>query len=496
MKLLTDVDVDEVSPVLRAANRRRFVLKGDEEEMTVDAEIADIMSVPWAHEGAMLDELRKNGSDETVEKAAVAAMRLLKGVEEELPDGLRETVEKLGTEMYGRSNPKLNSGPGPHVSGELTGSEDGAPMDGAASGPAKDGSARDGELSGRGSAPKVAADADGDWDDDDDEVSKAYDEMCKESVTEDQRRAWAKQGIAMPNGSYYIRNRSDLDNAIHAIGRGKGSHAAIRAHITARARALGATSMLPDSWKVSKEESEESLVRRVLEAVGLTKSQDARPATPEDDDDDADTEPDGDADDVKKGDDVETHATPVRKEDGTWDFDGVPDEQRLFLEPILKSHDQLTEELKDVRERLEKSEDARAERVFISKAKDEYGALAPEDELGRILKEAHSSLDEETFGKLEEVLKSANARVEAGDLFAELGSRAGRALEEAPAEGATAYAEAVRKADELVEKADNPLSRDQALARVFEQNPALYSRYMAEEGTKAMEANVTGRGVI
>ncbi len=55
----------------------------------------------------------------------------------------------------------------------------------------------------------------------------------------------------MPDGSYYIRNADDLSNAIHAIGRGSGSHADIRAHIVKRAKALGLTKSLPKDWNVT-----------------------------------------------------------------------------------------------------------------------------------------------------------------------------------------------------------------------------------------------------
>lgn len=66
-----------------------------------------------------------------------------------------------------------------------------------------------------------------------------------------QRRQLAASGAAMDDGSYPIRNASDLDNAIHAIGRGSGSHAAIKAHIVKRAKALGLTSRLPADWNVT-----------------------------------------------------------------------------------------------------------------------------------------------------------------------------------------------------------------------------------------------------
>lgn len=58
----------------------------------------------------------------------------------------------------------------------------------------------------------------------------------------------AGNGEAMPDGSYPIADREDLANAIHAVGRGGAAHDAIRRHIEARAKALGATSEIPDTW--------------------------------------------------------------------------------------------------------------------------------------------------------------------------------------------------------------------------------------------------------
>ena len=56
--------------------------------------------------------------------------------------------------------------------------------------------------------------------------------------TAKQRMMFAKMGIAMPDGSYYIRNASDLKNAIEAVGRGEqagDSGDAIRKHCMERA---------------------------------------------------------------------------------------------------------------------------------------------------------------------------------------------------------------------------------------------------------------------
>lgn len=66
------------------------------------------------------------------------------------------------------------------------------------------------------------------------------------------RKSAAAKGDALPGGRYPIRNKQDLENAIHAVGRAKGGaagRAAVKRFIIKRAKALGATSMLPDSWK-------------------------------------------------------------------------------------------------------------------------------------------------------------------------------------------------------------------------------------------------------
>jgi hypothetical protein len=66
--------------------------------------------------------------------------------------------------------------------------------------------------------------------------------------TEDDRKAMAAKGHAMPDGSYPIADADDLDNAIHAVGRGGADHDAIRRHVIKRAAALGLSSKIPDNW--------------------------------------------------------------------------------------------------------------------------------------------------------------------------------------------------------------------------------------------------------
>jgi hypothetical protein len=85
----------------------------------------------------------------------------------------------------------------------------------------------------------------GDEDDIKTDEAEAY---FKREFNQEQRDRAATEGAALPDGSYPIRNRTDLSNAIQAFGRAKDK-AAAKAHIMKRARALGALDMVPDSWK-------------------------------------------------------------------------------------------------------------------------------------------------------------------------------------------------------------------------------------------------------
>lgn len=55
-------------------------------------------------------------------------------------------------------------------------------------------------------------------------------------------------------GRFPIRNRADLDNAIRAVGRAGGPDGSeedrrtVRRFVVKRARALGLTDMIPDTW--------------------------------------------------------------------------------------------------------------------------------------------------------------------------------------------------------------------------------------------------------
>ena len=75
--------------------------------------------------------------------------------------------------------------------------------------------------------------------------------ISKRDFSAEQRREAATSGAALPDGSFPIKNQSDLDNAVRLVGHAKKPEKA-KAHITSRALSLGLK--LPDSWgtKVAK----------------------------------------------------------------------------------------------------------------------------------------------------------------------------------------------------------------------------------------------------
>lgn len=70
----------------------------------------------------------------------------------------------------------------------------------------------------------------------------------KRAYTDQERQEAARTGAAMPDGSFPIHDRADLENAIQAHGRAKNP-AKAKAHIKARAKALGHSDALPADWK-------------------------------------------------------------------------------------------------------------------------------------------------------------------------------------------------------------------------------------------------------
>src|SRR5258706_18789 len=79
------------------------------------------------------------------------------------------------------------------------------------------------------------------------DLSEEVAEYLKREFSGKERQSAADSGAALPDGSFPIKTKEDVANAIQAIGRAKNP-AKAKAHIKARASALGASDMLPDDW--------------------------------------------------------------------------------------------------------------------------------------------------------------------------------------------------------------------------------------------------------
>jgi uncharacterized membrane protein YkoI len=69
----------------------------------------------------------------------------------------------------------------------------------------------------------------------------------KRAFSDEARMEMAKEGTAMPDGSFPIASEADLRNAIQAHGRAKDIDAA-KEHIKKRAAALGLEALIPAEW--------------------------------------------------------------------------------------------------------------------------------------------------------------------------------------------------------------------------------------------------------
>jgi uncharacterized membrane protein YkoI len=89
----------------------------------------------------------------------------------------------------------------------------------------------------------------------------------KRDYSTESRTDMAEEGMAMPDGSYPIKDEEDLKNAVKAFGRAKDKQATMK-YILKRAKALGLEGILPENWSSSKSEDEDEL-ETPEEAVSL-----------------------------------------------------------------------------------------------------------------------------------------------------------------------------------------------------------------------------------
>lgn len=116
--------------------------------------------------------------------------------------------------------------------------------------------------------------------------------------------------------------------------------------------------------------------------------------------------------------------------------------------------------------------DTRISKEFISKAEGMPMLAENKDEFGSLLRKVAEALDPEDFVKFDHILKTANEQIAKGNLFAEFGSGGGE----------TTISKSVEAAASEIQKVEPTLTREQAIAKAYETNPALLAADMTQEG--------------
>ena len=150
--------------------------------------------------------------------------------------------------------------------------------------------------------------------------------------------------------------------------------------------------------------------------------------------------------------------------------DGMDPEVKKQIEAVLKSNEALGTENKGLKEEIKKERDLRVEREFTDRAK-AYEQTGDVKVIAKLMKDTHENQGDEALKSLETILKASSAKIEAGNIFSELGSSSSLG---------TDLDSQVSVKKEAVMKADPKLTAEAAEAKVFEDNPELYNQYLDE----------------
>lgn len=166
------------------------------------------------------------------------------------------------------------------------------------------------------------------------------------------------------------------------------------------------------------------------------------------------------------------YPAPTKKEDGSLDFSGIPEEVRPVVEALWKEHEAAVKKAEELEKVLKEERDKQLRKEFVQKAATEFANLPTKpEEFGLVLKELAEKAPEE-YAKLEGVLKAADEAIRKSALFSEIGCSGGFG-------GGTAMTKIEAAANSLVQK-DANMTREQAIAKALEVHPELYTEYLQE----------------
>lgn len=164
---------------------------------------------------------------------------------------------------------------------------------------------------------------------------------------------------------------------------------------------------------------------------------------------------------------------PMKKEDGSLDLEGVPEDMKPTITALWKDREDMVKKSEILEAMIKKQEDDKLTEKYVQVAKSFKGLVIKPEEFGIVLKEIAIN-SPKSIDKIEEVLKSADQAIVEGGIFKEIGSSAGGSG------GAKAMDKIEQKAVEIMKS--EKISKAEAITKALEIDPSLYSEYLKEGG--------------
>lgn len=149
--------------------------------------------------------------------------------------------------------------------------------------------------------------------------------------------------------------------------------------------------------------------------------------------------------------------------------DKLPEDVKSTVEALWKENQAVIKKAEQLEVELKKEREEKRNKQFVEKAAAYPHLPASAEELSKVLKSV-SEHDQEAFGIVEGLLSRANEALEKSKLLKVAGSDDDTDL--------PVWEKIGKMADNLVEKADAPMTKEQAVSEVLRQNPKLYDEYL------------------
>ena len=161
-----------------------------------------------------------------------------------------------------------------------------------------------------------------------------------------------------------------------------------------------------------------------------------------------------------------------KRDDGSYDLAGVPEEMQATVEAICKQHEAAVQKAAELEEILKAERDERLRRDFVEKAEKEFSNVpGTAVEIGILLKSLND-LDADVAEKVENIFKAVDAQLSNSAALEEIGSPAVDVE-------VSAWGKIEKQAEELITNGVE-VSKAAAISKVLELNPKLYSEYLKE----------------